>query len=226
MNNTPPKLDKRNAGGLWIVFLGPDGVGKSTVMERLPEHLGAAFTGCRRFHFRTRFSRREMAGAPVIDPHGQRPRGLLVSVGKLMFWLLDGWFGYLLVVCPGRRRSRLVMFDRYYPDVLVDPVRYRLPHGALKFATVFAALAPQPDLYVLLDAPAETAQQRKQEITRAESQRQRAAYLKMFEALPATLVVDADGPVEEVTQQLARGLFSFLEGGSHQATFSARFPVT
>jgi len=193
----------RHRQGLWIAFFGPDGVGKSTVIERLPNNLAGAFSGFAHGHFRPRFGLRQAQAKPVTAPHAQTARGSLISYGKLMYWLLDCWLGYGFKVRPALRRSRLVIFDRYVPDLLVDPVRYRLPVSAMKFASWLVTLAPQPDICVLLDAPAEIVQPRKREISLAETQRQRLAYLKFFEGSRKALVVDAGGPVEEVAREVA-----------------------
>ncbi|HLI62400.1 MAG TPA: hypothetical protein VKV05_03295 [Terriglobales bacterium] len=202
--------------GLWIAFFGPDGVGKSAVIEELKELLGSGFSGVRQFHFRPMFGLRKTNRLPVTHPHGQAPRGLCISLAKLLYWLLDCWFGYFAVIRPALRRSGLVIFDRYYPDVLVDPRRYRLPEGCRSFARCLAPLAPRPDLCVLLDAPAEAVQRRKQEVSPAESQRQRLAYLAMLQSLPDKLVVSADCPVSEVARQVQTGISAFTAISSLQ----------
>ncbi len=216
----------RDRPGLWIAFFGPDGVGKSAVIERLPNELAGAFSGCAHFHFRPRFGARETEGEPVTAPHAQTPRGSLISYCKLLYWLLDCWLGYCFLVRPALRRSGLVIFDRYLPDLLVDPVRYRLPVSAMKFAFWLVKLAPQPDLWVLLDAPAETVQQRKPEVSPAESCRQHLAYLKLFESLRNALVIDADGPVEEVTREAAAKILSMPHQDSrgHDRLSHCRLP--
>jgi thymidylate kinase len=85
---------------------------------------------------------------------------------------------------------------------LVDPLRYRLPAQSEKFARWLVSLAPRPDLYVLLDAPAEVVQRRKSELPLAESHRQRVAYLKMLEAIRDKLLVNANCPVDEVVRTI------------------------
>lgn len=198
------------SSGLWVVFLGPDGVGKSAVIESMKEHVAAAFAGTLQFHFRPNFCRRDSVHLPVKAPHDQCPRTLLLSVGKLLFWLLDYWFSYWLVVRSALRKSHLVVFDRFYPDMLVDPLRYRLPQSSLRFARWIGACLPRPHLYVLLDAPAEIVQRRKQEVSLRESQRQRLAYLEMFRAMPCTLMVDASYPADEVAGQVSNAISAFL----------------
>jgi len=202
--------------GLWIAVFGPDGVGKSAVIERLQANPCGAFCGSARFHFRPRFGRGDLGRTPVTRPHAQRPRGLILSICKLVYWLLDCWFGYLFFVAPNLRMSRLVIFDRYLPDTAVDPFRYRLPASAMKFAACIARLAPRPDLSILLDAPAETVQQRKREVSPDESHRQRFEYLNMFRSLPASLVTNADGPIAEVVDNVTAAIRHFMTHSHRQ----------
>jgi thymidylate kinase len=202
----------RTGHGLWIAFLGPDGVGKSAVIQEMQRRFEPAFDTVTLFHFRPRFQKHVGEGPAVTAPHAQRPRILLVSVAKLTYWLVDCWYGYLVVIRPGKQRKGLVIFDRYYPDILVDPLRYRLPARSEKFARWLASLAPRPDLYVLLDAPAEVVQRRKSELPLAESHRQRVAYLKMFEGIRAKLLVNANCPVDEVVRAICTAFPNLYPG--------------
>ncbi len=211
--------------GLCIAFFGPDGIGKSAVIEAMKLEVGTTFSSVVQFHFRPMFGRREDR-QPVTDPHAQIPRSLLVSTVKLIYWLLDCWYGHFIAIRPARRCSGLVIFDRYYPDILVDPVRYRLPASSLRFARWLGSLAPHPDLCILLDAPAEVVQRIKHEVSLAESQRQRLAYLAMFRSMPAKLLVNADAPVNQVAQRVSVAVSTLLQNSSmqpHEALLLADF---
>jgi thymidylate kinase len=199
-----------------VAFFGPDGVGKSAVIEQVKEQLGPAFCGVRQFHFRPGFGRLPLDTTPVTDPHGQAPRGLLISLAKLVYWLLDCWYGYWIAVRS--RRRKLVMSDRYYPDILVDPRRYRLPESSLGFARWLVTLAPHPDLCVLLDAPAEVVQCRKCEVSLSESRRQRLAYVAMLHSRPHSLLVDASGSVNKVAQEVCAAILALTPNSSVQET--------
>ena len=188
--------------GLWVAVFGPDGAGKSAAIQRLTQELSPCFCGIERFHFRPMFRRQWQDSSPVTNPHGKPPRGSLLSMFKLLYWLADYWYGYVAVIRPALLNSSLILFDRYYPDVLVDPVRYRLPASTLWFAKFLARLVPPPDLYILLDVPAEVVQQRKPEVTCEESHRQRLAYLQMFQKMPNAFVMDAACSLDQVTQQM------------------------
>jgi thymidylate kinase len=188
--------------GLWIALFGPDGAGKSAAIQRLAPQFSLSFRDIKRFHFRPRFRRGWQDAPPVTNPHGKSPRGFLLSIPKLFYWLADYCYAYVAVIRPALLNSTLIIFDRYYPDVLVDPVRYRLPASTLWFAKFLARLVPSPDLYILLDVPAEVLQQRKPEVACQESRRQRLVYLQMFHSLPNAFIVDAAGSLDEVTQQM------------------------
>jgi thymidylate kinase len=205
------KIPRKNppSRGLWIALLGPDGVGKSAVIEQLQRQLQTGSDDVALFHFRPGFRTHGVDGPPVTRPHAQRPRSLVVSFAKLIYWLVDCWYGYLIVIRRCKQRDGLVIFDRYYPDILVDPIRYRLPARSHTFARWFTRMAPRPDLYLLLDAPAEVVQQRKSELPLPESRRQRVAYLKMFESIPSKLLVNANSPVDEVARNISVAIRSF-----------------
>ncbi len=196
-------MNRTNQKGLWIAVFGPDGVGKSAVIEQLEHQLAPVFLGISRFHFRPRFRRICEATPPVTNPHAKAPRGTIISLLKLLYWLADCWWGYLSTIIPRKYFGQLIFYDRYLPDLLVDPLRYRLPSDAMQFAALLLKLAPRPNLNILLDASAEVVQQRKSELSLTESRRQCVAYRNMFESLRSKLLVNADASVAEVSQQIA-----------------------
>jgi thymidylate kinase len=199
---------------LWVAVFGPDGAGKSAVIEQLAHEISLSFHGIQQFHFRPMFRRQQKDSQPVTQPHGKPPRGVLASVFKLLYWLADCWYGYMVTIRPARAGSRLVIFDRYFDDILIDPQRYRLPKSSLWFSRLVVPLTPRPDLYVLLDLPAEVVQQRKPEVSLAESQRQRLAYRKMFRSLPNAFIVNTASPVDEVAQQVKNLILESLTSQS------------
>ncbi len=195
--------------GLWVVLLGPDGAGKSAVIEGIANGGSTGFRGCDSHHLRPAFLRgRALLGANV-DPHGQRVRGTLISLFKLFYLLITNWLAYLARVRPEIARGKLILFDRYFPDCLVDPRRYRLPPSCQRITELIARLIPKPDLYVVLDAPARVLQGRKTEVTAAESKRQRTGYATRFEKLPNVAVVDASRPLRDVVRDVLDRIIEF-----------------
>ena len=199
--------------GVWVVLLGPDGSGKSSVIEGLERDLAPRFRAVRRFHLRPHFGLRAPDGPPVIDPHGRPPRGLLASLAKLGVWWADCVVGYLIVVRPALRRRALVVFDRYVDDLVVDPRRYR--YGApLSLARLVARWTPRPHVFVVLDAPQAVLRERKREVEPEETTRQREAYRSLAGARGNAVLVDASRSLDQVVAEVERIVLGAANGGS------------
>lgn len=187
--------------GVHVAFIGTDGSGKSTAIERIEQDLRPAFTRTRQFHLRPRFGGQMQGSVPVTEPHAERARGMVTSPAKIGLWWAYYTLGYALVVYPRLVRSTLVLFDRYYHDLLVDPLRYRYG-GPMWLARWVGKLIPKPDLWILLDAPAEVLQSRKQEVPANETARQREAYLRLVQGMNNSVVVDASQPLDDVVREV------------------------
>ena len=217
--------------GLMVSVLGVDGAGKSTVMAALERDLGPAFWSTKQYHGRALESplrwtkkvreRRRRRDAEIEaedgrsqktprDPHAKSLRGLGLSLVKLGAWWADFTvLGYAMDVHPRLRRSALVLFDRYYQDLLVDPRRHRYG-GPLWLARFAQRLFPRPDLVILLDAAPEVLHGRKREVSLQETTRQRKAYLDLVRKLPNGRVVDAARRPEEVAAEVERVILDHM----------------
>ncbi len=202
-------MARKSGGGIWLAVLGPDGSGKTALIDHLRRDLSKGFAEIHRYHLRPHFGRPTHAFPPVTRPHAQSARALLPSLMKLLFWFADYWIGYLLLVRPQVKAGGLVLFDRYAHDLLVDPQRYRLPLLALGCARLLAAAVPLPNLFILLYAPATVLQERKSEVSFLESQRQGHEYIRLIESLPNSLVIDARRPLDDVADEARRCIAAF-----------------
>lgn len=192
----------------WIAVLGPDGSGKSTVINLVRERLGQVGLKTAVFHWRPQFLRPSTPNAgPVTDPHGKPPRNLLTSLVKLLFLFLDWQCGYRLRMARLRAKAQIVIFDRHFLDLLVDPRRYRYG-GPTWLARWVAKLIPKPTLLFLLDAPTAVLQERKQEVSAEETERQRVAYREIVQVLVAGRIIDATQPPEKSAEAVIAELFS------------------
>jgi thymidylate kinase len=182
--------------GLVIAVLGPDGSGKTTVIQHLEKEITPAFRRVHRFHLRPYFGKTGGITSPVTDPHSHPPRGRIASVLKAVLFFVDYWVSWVRLVYPSKIRSTLVIFDRYYHDMLIDPVRYRLP-SACWLPRVLSGLVPQPDIWLILDAPAEMLVARKGEITLEAAQELTAKYRALANRLPNAVLVDTGGGLQD-----------------------------
>ena len=199
--------------GLTVALCGADGSGKSTAARALIEALRPTFSpqNGRQFHWKPPLfsAKRRAERGPTTSPHAAPPRNRLVSLFFFGFHWLEFFLGWPLCAKPATFRGGLVLIDRFYYDFFVDQRRYRLrvPRGLVELGYRFLA---KPDLVLLLDAPVEVLQSRKQEVPPAETQRQRMAYLELVRGLANSRIIDAAQPPERVAAQIERVILDFL----------------
>jgi thymidylate kinase len=201
---------QRYPTGLLVAILGPDGAGKTTLIQHLMGNLTGAFRRVDAFHLRPNVLGSEGTHSPVTDPHGKPLLPWWLSLLKLPYYLLDYALGYLFKVRPRLVRSTLVLFDRYYDDLLVDPRRYRYggPSGLARLAR---NVIPQPDLFLIVDVPEEALLTRKQEVSPEEVCRQREAYRTLAMQLPNAVLLDGSLAPAEVARHGSEVIVEYLQ---------------
>jgi thymidylate kinase len=194
--------------GLLVAVLGPDGAGKTTLIEGLRRELSGTFRSVQTFRFRPDIFGRNLPG-PEPYPHGKCLRSRSLSILKVLYLWGDYALGYLINVRSKLIRSDLVIFDRYYDDILVDPIRYRYggPRWLIKFVR---HLIPRPDITLILDASEDQMLARKTELPREELRRQRIAYRQLAAGVPNTVMLDASRPAAEVVRQASECCLRYL----------------
>ena len=147
------------------------------------------------------------ADANSVDPHGMQPRSAPASLAKICIWFLEEWYARFFL----ENRKALLICDRYYHDLLVDPRRYRYG-GPRWIARLVGKLMPQPRLWVLLDAPTEVLRARKQEVSVEETARQRDAYRAFVQTQRNYVIVDASQTLRSVIDDLERAVTRLVSG--------------
>jgi thymidylate kinase len=208
-------LRMREPTGLRIAFLGPDGSGKSTVISAVMQQFSQSFRNVEYRHLRPGKLSKHSNTMPVTDPHGKPLRNKIGSHLKLLYFWSQYMLGNLLWTYPHYVRSTLIIFDRYYHDLLADPVRYRFG-GSLDLARQLGRSITQPDLVFILDAPAEVLQGRKQEVSLAESARQRIAYQSLAKEFNNAHIINTNQPVEQVINDVLSQVLEFMETRTYQ----------
>jgi thymidylate kinase len=177
----------------FVVVVGPDGAGKSALARALVErHAGAA----RQLHWRPEVLPRigslvGRAGGDPAEPHADPPRPRAVSTVFLLYYWLDFFLGWWIVIRPAVDRGELVVMERGWYDFAVDPRRYRL-NVSPRLVRLLGRLLPSPGVVLVLDADERTLLERKRELPADELARQRGAWREMrFRRSTRAIVVDA-----------------------------------
>ncbi|WP_237067311.1 hypothetical protein [Microbulbifer guangxiensis] len=196
--------------GISVALLGPDGAGKTAVGDGLVEKLSPAFRKVSRFHLRPYCLGNPERGSVVADPHNKKPRGILSSIAKLVYFLADYLIGWVAKILPLKIHSNFVIFDRYYHDLLVDPKRYR--YSAPRWLSrLVSKIVPKPDLFIVLDAPTEMIQLRKREVPHSETDRQRKAYLKFAKGRQDCIVLNTAKPLESTMRDSCDAVLRYMQ---------------
>jgi hypothetical protein len=201
--------------GLFVVLTGPDGCGKSSVAERLPDACRGLFRRQLRFHWRPGLlpAPAALVGRGLRDPerpHAADPHGRLLSFLRLCYFWADFLLGGLFRVLPTKIRTGLVLAERGWWDMVVDPRRYRLSVPP-RLISALGCLVPKPDLVLVLDAPGEVLVSRKQELPADELDRQRRAWLDPTIPEAEKVVLDATKPLEQVLADAREAIVAHLE---------------
>jgi len=132
-----------------IAALGPDGVGKTTLVAELGRVLKNTAGNITPMNFRPKILYNHAVPQTALEAAAPLPRikDRLLSYIRPVIWCLEYWVHKLLLL---RVSSQLILYDRYYHDVLIAPRKY---HCSVPVARLIARFIPQPDLWLFIDAP-------------------------------------------------------------------------
>jgi dTMP kinase len=219
--------------GVFVVFEGGEGAGKSTQVDRLAEALRA--TG----------KEVVVTREPGATDVGARIRGLVLDKAEspspraeALLYAADRAHHVATVVRPALARGAVVISDRYVDSSLAYQGAGRtLPVPEISWLSSWATGGLKPDLVVLLDVDPGVGlarvdargagADRLESESRAFHDRVRYAFLDLAAADPKRyLVLDAARPAEEIGEVVAQRVGAMLSTGddSHPADDPTRVP--
>lgn len=180
-------------GGAFLVFIGPDGSGKTTIIKQISEKFKLIYPYQKVYH--TRFElfpelhsglglsdvkKKTQHQKEVTEPAKQEEQSM---ISKMTSWIVVLY--YTLEFLVGKivffrmnRKGRLVIFDRYYYDFFVQPNTRNLIWKAKKILYLFI---PKPDMIIHLYADGQTVYQRKGELNVKEIDLQNSLFEKLLQ---------------------------------------------
>jgi len=198
--------------GMLITILSPDGGGKSSVSKEVLDKLLGLFRATKYIHWRpgllpqlrALFNRTEGEVSPYVTrPHSVGNQNRIVSFLRWVYYSLDFIVGYYLKLLPMKIQTTAIMMDRYYYDIIIDPMRYgfNLPNWLLK---IILPIIPKPDLSIFLDNSPEVLHTRKHELPLDELERQVKSWRRFLHRLPNVCIVTTNKPIDEVVNEVTK----------------------
>ena len=194
--------------GLFLVLLGPDGVGKSTLASLLTKALRPAFNSFKVKRWRPALSVTRVH--PESPPHGKKLRGWFGSVGYLGFLVYDFTLGYRALYRRSFVDGGLVIFDRYFHDLSIDSKRYRYsgPRWLARFCARF--VPPKAAHFLVLDAEEQVVFSRKQQLTLEAVRILRIRYKQFANSMKRSCFLRTDRPLDETATEAVRYLLGSM----------------
>jgi thymidylate kinase len=142
-----------------IAVIGPDGSGKTLLINYLRKSFNKINLKNERIHLKPTIFKSKIR--KVSNPHSKPARSNLMTIIKLLFWLLSYYLFYIINFIENKKV--VFFFDRYVHDIIADPLRYRINLDE-KILFYLLNLFPKPDFWCFTTGDAKKIWSRKKEV--------------------------------------------------------------
>lgn len=215
-------------GGALVAFIGPDGSGKSTIIDRVSNKFKLIYPYQKVYHTRFELLPELRSGLGLSNINKKQPEDKKVVVAdekvvandnqesqsmisKIVSWIVLCYYTFefflgKLIFFRINRKGRLVLFDRFYYDFFVQPKTRNLVWGFKKFLFLFV---PKPDIIIHLYADGETVFARKGELNVAEIDLQNSLFAKLLQGDCRYNIFDTGvHNVDELVEKIAEVMYN------------------
>ena len=188
-----------------VSFMGVDGSGKSTLIELLRKKLKNKFRKIKYIHLRPYLI---LLDKSIVqsNPHNSKATWpVLLNFVRILYWLIIYRFFFHLFA---NNSKQIIIFDRYAHDLMIDPIRYKfnLPINIAKF---ILDLFPNPNLWIVVNAPIKVLEKRKKELPTKELKRQIRTYLNFAKQRKNSIVVNTNNSVQSCLSLIIKKINRF-----------------
>ncbi len=216
--------------GLFIVFIGPDGSGKTTIIDHLLIDFKEMFVEnkIKKFYWRPfllpriafffkSFRSLKIGNKKEMHNESKNPEKnnkkkikMFLSFLKFFYYLTDFIFGRLKYQYAWSKGGAIV-FDRYYYDNIVYPNRFNfnLPLGVLYF---FSKFVKKPDLIFYLYCKPEILISRKKEFSKVEILEQMDKYENLISIFDNVCKIDTSQDKKETMKRIKKICLDYMSG--------------
>ena len=194
---------------LIIVIMGPDGTGKSSIINELAQINEKIFRKVVKIHLMPSrlISKKQIpnSNVPYTFP---RPHGRFKGMLKSLWIFLEHMLEFLYQALMGRN-SNLLLVDRSILDFQVDPLRYRLSKPPLVIRFILKILREKIIIFILEGEAAEVSK-RKNELSEKQTAHLIKRYKKFAEIHKIRTFSTTEKSIEDITGAIQSELYKKL----------------